>query len=204
MKPYLGEIPRNDVRSVWSGIRPLAAPPSDSKGGTQNIIREHSVQVDSQRRMVSITGGKWTTYRKIAEDAVNALFDSKLVDRSVMKVQGKQSPTDEMQLLGAVGYEANRVSLSVESSTPKDVLAHWRSSYGERYTKLHEIAQSIASVPSAVQMQAAAIVSGSSSSSSLAAKQSGNFPDTIAAANSDKLQAAGTCLLYTSPSPRDS
>lgn len=182
MKPFLGEIPRNEVTSVWSGIRPLAAPTSSSKGGTQNIIREHSVQVDPIRRMVSITGGKWTTYRKIAEDAVNALFDGQLLDRSMLKIQRRDSPTDEVQLLGAVGYEASRVSLSIENSTPKDVLAHWRSSYGERYSKVFEIAQSVPRFASATAYAPVTEASAPSNSS-----HTKGLPPTIAAANSEKL-----------------
>lgn len=51
---------REDVLSAWSGIRPLAADPT--KGSTENITRDHVLAAESG--MLTITGGKWTTYRK--------------------------------------------------------------------------------------------------------------------------------------------
>ena len=60
---------RTDVKSVFAGLRPLAAPEDDSKA-TKEISRHHKVTV-STSGLVSILGGKWTTYRKMAEDLVN-------------------------------------------------------------------------------------------------------------------------------------
>lgn len=61
---YLAIAPRRaDVLSAWSGIRPLAA--DSSKGSTENITRDHVLTVDNG--VVTITGGKWTTYRKVCE-----------------------------------------------------------------------------------------------------------------------------------------
>src|SRR5690606_912047 len=56
-----------DIRSAWVGLRPLVAPPSDGTGGTKTLSREHTVLVDSNG-LVTVTGGKWTTYRAMAED----------------------------------------------------------------------------------------------------------------------------------------
>jgi glycerol-3-phosphate dehydrogenase len=70
--PYLA-VPasRADVTSTWAGIRPLAADPSADPAGTENILRDHVV-VDEGDGMVTVTGGKWTTYRLMAEHAVDA------------------------------------------------------------------------------------------------------------------------------------
>jgi glycerol-3-phosphate dehydrogenase len=59
---------RADVRSAWAGLRPLVRPP---RGGseTKTISREHVVIV-SPRGLVTVTGGKWTTYRAMAEDVL--------------------------------------------------------------------------------------------------------------------------------------
>lgn len=60
---------RADVKSVFSGLRPLAAP--EEKGSaTKEISRHHKVTV-STSGLVSILGGKWTTYRKMSEDLIN-------------------------------------------------------------------------------------------------------------------------------------
>ncbi len=68
-------INRSDVLSVYAGLRPLVK--SKAGGATSLLSRDHTLVV-SPSRLVTITGGKWTTYRKMAEDAVNnALFVSK-------------------------------------------------------------------------------------------------------------------------------
>lgn len=72
---YLAKKPaRADVRSVFAGLRPLVHP---SRGGraqeTSRVSRDHFLEV-SQSGLVTITGGKWTTYRRMAEDAVDAVL----------------------------------------------------------------------------------------------------------------------------------
>ncbi len=67
---YLTKIPiRNDVLSVFAGLRPLAAPQTDQQK-TKEISRSHKLIV-SPSGLITITGGKWTTYRKMAEDTVD-------------------------------------------------------------------------------------------------------------------------------------
>ena len=73
--PYLqSPATRKDVTSAWSGIRPLASAPKagDGDGGkTENVSRDHVVH-DENDGVVTVTGGKWTTYRLMAEHAVDA------------------------------------------------------------------------------------------------------------------------------------
>ncbi|MGA0031364.1 MAG: glycerol-3-phosphate dehydrogenase/oxidase [Flavobacteriaceae bacterium] len=67
---YMTKQPkRKDVLSVFSGLRPLAASEDDTES-TKEVSRHHKVMV-STSGLVSILGGKWTTYRKIAEDTIN-------------------------------------------------------------------------------------------------------------------------------------
>lgn len=69
-KDYLAPYPvRKDIRSVFAGLRPLAAPEHPNQK-TKEISRGHRVLV-SGNQMITIIGGKWTTYRKMAEDAVD-------------------------------------------------------------------------------------------------------------------------------------
>ena len=60
---------REDVRAVFTGLRPLAAPSGEGKK-TKEISRGHKILV-SKGGLVTLTGGKWTTYRKMAEDVVD-------------------------------------------------------------------------------------------------------------------------------------
>ncbi|MCT4536047.1 glycerol-3-phosphate dehydrogenase/oxidase [Halodesulfovibrio sp.] len=59
---------RKDVRSVFNGIRPLIK--AEGSGATSTLSRDHYLTV-SPSGLVTIAGGKWTTYRKMAEDVVN-------------------------------------------------------------------------------------------------------------------------------------
>lgn len=64
---------RKDIRSVFAGIRPLVK--GNRSKGTSRISREHIVEVSSPG-MVTVRGGKWTTYRRMAKDAVDAVLDA--------------------------------------------------------------------------------------------------------------------------------
>lgn len=67
---FLAKKPtRADVLSVFAGLRPLAAPEEEGKK-TKEVSRSHKIIV-SETGLITITGGKWTTYRKIAEDIIN-------------------------------------------------------------------------------------------------------------------------------------
>ena len=71
---------REDVRSQWAGLRPLVRPAWDEQGDTQAISREHTVLV-SPGSLVTVTGGKWTTYRAMAEDVLDRCVQATLFDR---------------------------------------------------------------------------------------------------------------------------
>jgi len=68
-------VRRADIRSAWVGLRPLVAPPSAASAGTKALSREHTVVVDTTG-LVTVTGGKWTTYRAMAEDVLQQCFDA--------------------------------------------------------------------------------------------------------------------------------
>ncbi|RPE09675.1 glycerol-3-phosphate dehydrogenase/oxidase [Chitinophaga lutea] len=73
---YLTRVPtRADVKSVWAGLRPLAKPEKSEK--TKEISRNHKIMV-SASGLVTILGGKWTTYRKMGEDVVDRLEKVKI------------------------------------------------------------------------------------------------------------------------------
>ncbi len=79
---YLNKAPtRADVKSIWVGLRPLVKPSEDDGENTKKLSREHTVLV-SKSGLVTVTGGKWTTYRAMAEDVLEQCFDSKLLKPS--------------------------------------------------------------------------------------------------------------------------
>ena len=93
-----------DIVGVYAGLRPLLLPPKDADASTTKLSREHQV-AHAAPGLVSIAGGKYTTYRVMAQDAVDAVGTA--LGRSL-----PPSATAEVPLLGAVGLAAarNRVS----------------------------------------------------------------------------------------------
>jgi glycerol-3-phosphate dehydrogenase len=78
---YLVRAPRlSDARSIWVGLRPLVKPQDDDGGNTKALSREHTVLV-SRSGLVTVTGGKWTTYRAMAEDVLDRCFQAQLLTR---------------------------------------------------------------------------------------------------------------------------
>ncbi|WP_452225013.1 glycerol-3-phosphate dehydrogenase/oxidase [Lacinutrix chionoecetis] len=71
---YLNKTATKDnVLSIFAGLRPLAAP-KDKSEKTKEISRSHKIIV-SDSELITITGGKWTTYRKMAQDTVNKIIE---------------------------------------------------------------------------------------------------------------------------------
>ncbi|MFM7848769.1 MAG: glycerol-3-phosphate dehydrogenase/oxidase [Rubrivivax sp.] len=98
---YLSRPPtRADVRSAWVGLRPLvrASAPPTAEGGqaaaTRSLSREHTVEVGASG-LVTVTGGKWTTYRAMAEDVLAACMAQGLLP------QRPGGATEHLLLVGA-------------------------------------------------------------------------------------------------------
>ena len=74
---YLTQAPtRADIKSIWVGLRPLVKPADDegdSSESTKTLSREHTILI-SNSGLVTVTGGKWTTYRAMAEDVLDRSF----------------------------------------------------------------------------------------------------------------------------------
>lgn len=68
---------REDVKAAFSGLRPLYNP-NTAQGSTASVSREHSV-IPEFKNMITVTGGKWTAYRKMAEHAMSVAVDQGLI-----------------------------------------------------------------------------------------------------------------------------
>jgi len=98
---YLIRAPKPaDVKSIWVGLRPLVKPLDDDGGNTKAISREHTVLV-SRSGLVTVTGGKWTTYRAMAEDVLDKCFEASLLPRA------KAGVTARHILVGAAGIASD-------------------------------------------------------------------------------------------------
>ncbi|MBC3846009.1 glycerol-3-phosphate dehydrogenase/oxidase [Winogradskyella echinorum] len=76
---------KDDVLSIFAGLRPLAAP-KDKSEKTKEISRSHKIIV-SDSELITITGGKWTTYRRMAQDTVNKIIELKKLPKAECKTQ---------------------------------------------------------------------------------------------------------------------
>jgi glycerol-3-phosphate dehydrogenase len=96
---YLARAPtRADVRSIWVGLRPLVRPVGDDSD-TGSLSREHTVLV-SAAGLVTVTGGKWTTYRAMAEDVLARCFQAGLLPEKPAGV------SEQLKLIGAEPAES--------------------------------------------------------------------------------------------------
>jgi glycerol-3-phosphate dehydrogenase len=147
---------RADVRSVWVGLRPLVKHSGDDSENTKSISREHTVLV-GRSGLVTVTGGKWTTYRAMAEDVLERCFDRNLVPRRAGGV------TVHLPLVGAPKSASVPMTASpgehlygdeaaVLRSLPGADRWLWRDGAGGlseamvRFAARHEMAQSVEDV----------------------------------------------------------
>jgi glycerol-3-phosphate dehydrogenase len=115
-------LTREDVEGVYAGLRPLLAGESDQ---TSKLSREHIV-AHTVPGLVVVAGGKWTTYRIMAKDAI---------DEAVAALDGRisESVTENIALLGAEGYQAawnKRAKLGRAFGVHKVRIEHMLDRYG--------------------------------------------------------------------------
>jgi glycerol-3-phosphate dehydrogenase len=104
---YLQRAPsRADVRSVWVGLRPLVKPQDDGGENTKGLSREHTVLI-SRSGLVTVTGGKWTTYRAMAEDVMSRCIKANLINASA-----DAGISQHCALVGAPAPETPTVSIT--------------------------------------------------------------------------------------------
>ena len=110
---YLARRPgRPDILSVFAGIRPLVK--TGDSASTAAVPREHAIHI-SKSGLVTITGGKWTTYRKMAEECVDhAIVLARLPDRPCvtrdLRIHGYHQPPENSGSLAVYGSDAVRIN----------------------------------------------------------------------------------------------
>jgi glycerol-3-phosphate dehydrogenase len=108
---YLSRPPRReDILSVYVGIRPLVKAAGSDSGKTSALSRDHTIHVDNSG-LLTIAGGKWTTYRHMAEDCVDhaitlGLLDEKPCVTRDLHIHGYREEIDDLGALGVYGSDA--------------------------------------------------------------------------------------------------
>ena len=117
---YLAKKPsRSDVLSVFAGIRPLVR--SQDIGSTAALSRDHTIHID-HTGLLTICGGKWTTYRRMAEDCVNqAATLAQLPDSPCLthhlRIHGYHPAAKEFGELSVYGCDAPAVQAIMRSDS---------------------------------------------------------------------------------------
>jgi glycerol-3-phosphate dehydrogenase len=124
-------VARSDVRAAWSGLRPLVRDPSavDTAGAS----RDHVVHV-APSGLVTVAGGKWTTYRRMAADAVDAAV-------AAGGLRAGPSATEHLKLAGADRFDATGAGALQERGFAADVARHLHLAYGDRAGAVVDLAE---------------------------------------------------------------
>ena len=126
------DVRRGDVLSAWAGIRPLVKDPD--AGDTASLVRNHVVHV-SDSKLVTIAGGKWTTYRAMAVDTVDATVEA-------AGLEAGPSMTDGLLLEGAHNWTPTMfIRLVQDLGVDTQVAQHLSATYGDRAFSVGKMAQ---------------------------------------------------------------
>jgi glycerol-3-phosphate dehydrogenase len=138
-------VRRGDVLAAWSGIRPLVKDPNAKN--TESLVRNHLINV-SPSGLLTCAGGKWTTYRQMAEEAVDEAIKvfslrakpvvnppdvsgTELIDDGA-RLDGS-CQTHQVKLVGAHGFSKTLfINLIQHFGVETDVAKHLTESYGDR------------------------------------------------------------------------
>ncbi|WP_367391761.1 glycerol-3-phosphate dehydrogenase/oxidase [Lewinella sp. LCG006] len=129
LNPYLDQpVNAKQVLAGFGGLRPLIA--SDPDKGTKGLVRDHEVEHDKTSNLISLLGGKWTTYRLMAKDTIDYVEEHLLG-------QAKACTTDQQILVGGEGFvPEDWQKIMAASGLPADTCQHIHQHYGSRATLL--------------------------------------------------------------------
>lgn len=134
LKHYFSlEIQESDILSTWSGLRPLVSNLKSSD--TARLSRDHVVNI-SESGLVTVTGGKWTTYRKMALDAVS----------QAIRLRGlkplRPSMTEKIPLAGGENFKSSiALELKKKYAFEKESCEHLMQAYGSRAIQVAKLSQ---------------------------------------------------------------
>ncbi|KAJ2157588.1 mitochondrial glycerol-3-phosphate dehydrogenase [Coemansia sp. RSA 552] len=118
------KIRRGDVLSAWSGIRPLVRDPKAAN--TKDLVRNHMIHV-SDSGLLTIAGGKWTTYREMAKETIDKAID-------LFKLHPlRDCQTEDVRLIGSHAWSDTMfIKLVQNFGVDLEVAKHLSHNYGDR------------------------------------------------------------------------
>lgn len=133
LKKYFSiPVSEDDITASWSGLRPLVS--NTTQSDTAQLSRDHIVNV-STSGLITVAGGKWTTYRKMALDTVNFAIKSKGLTAP------RPSQTEKLALFGAKHFTPNIADqLTQDHGFDSDIADHLARAYGDQANVVAELA----------------------------------------------------------------
>jgi len=126
------KVEKNDVKAVWSGLRPLVSDPKATD--TAKLARDHVIE-DSPSGLLTIAGGKWTTYRKMALDTVEHAM--KIFD---LVPPRPHCQTERLPIIGSADYQDNGGTDLIEKyGLDADIADYLNRTYGDQAEKVAEL-----------------------------------------------------------------
>ncbi len=135
-QPFIAEpLDRNEVLAGFGGLRPLLSPATrhDKQHSTKTLLRDHEVERDPVSGLLSLLGGKWTTYRLMAKDMIDTVC--RLLD-----IQ-EHCKTATYLLVGSHGFRADLAPEIQETyGLEMDIITHLLQKYGDRAVVVAQLA----------------------------------------------------------------
>jgi len=124
LNPYLADkIDISKIKAGFGGLRPLLS--ADPNKSTKTLLRDHEIEIDPVSGLVSLLGGKWTTYRLMAKDTID--------QADQLLGQHNECLTATHMLVGGANYDYNSWQyLAKDYNLPEDVCKHLVKKYGSR------------------------------------------------------------------------
>lgn len=131
LRPYIAKVPdKSAIKSGFGGLRPLIA--SSGSKATKKLVRDHEVEYDEKSNLLSLLGGKWTTYRLMAKDTID----------EACKILNKDSAckTELHYLVGGENYDFEEWKIIQKKyNLDEDICQHLLKKYGTKASEILEI-----------------------------------------------------------------
>jgi glycerol-3-phosphate dehydrogenase len=133
LEPYMAKkVEKHQIKSGFGGLRPLIV--ADERANTKSLVRDHEVEIDEKTQLISLLGGKWTTYRLMAKDTIDET-EKILMAHPDFVGRGSVSncKTDNHILIGGDNYDPNEYKeLSKKYNLSEEITQHLTNKYGNR------------------------------------------------------------------------